>query len=815
MEIRRRDFIKLFGGLSGGALLGSYGVDPMFAVPKQLLDRATFGPRTESWKNTICRLCPGGCGMKVRAINDVPIAVKGNPLNPINRGGMCPLGLNSLHSLYHPDRIQGPLERTGIPGSHSWKALSWDDALGTVAEKLRELREAGSSHHAVFLGSDEQGVMQSHISKFMTAFGSPNTFRFSSDESKDAGYVLTMGTPKIPSPDIVNSRLVVSFGSNFLEEGPSPIYFTKLYSRHDEQDTKYIQIDVRLNRTAANADSWIPIKPGTYGALALGVAYVLIREELYDTSFVRQSTFGFEDWVDGNGIRHSGFKSLVLGEYYPEKVQEITGVPSAKILELGRELGNTRPSVALCDQGAIDHTNGTFTIMAVNAVNALLGNYESDGGFYFIDDVPLSDLGQFKTDAQARRSLAEPTVGQSADGAFPLSSFTMESFIQNALDGTPYPIEVLFIKGGNPLFQTIHQKTLAQALQRIPLVVSFDSMMSETSEYADIVLPEHHFMEQWDAVSHVESVGFTHVGIQQPIVQPLYDTRHVGDVLIDLAQRIGGNVSKAFRYGSYEEGLRLSLKGVYDSRVGAITAEGTGRRWLEFLNQRGWRNDRHSSFDDFWTRLTKYAGWWNPIRKKKNLRSVFRTPSRKFEFHSQVLENIVEKTMKGDSENRTKEQVLKNIGISAGGDTAFLPHYEPVSSEGGDLPLQLISFRLMSVGDGRGASLPMMQELFGHAVNRHWDSWAQIHPTTADQYKIIDGEWMLVYSPQGSLRIRSKISKGIIPGVVAIPFGLGHTSGGRYARDHGVNPHAVMKGLQDRLSGRESRHATRVRIAAE
>src|SRR3972149_11407329 len=112
MEIKRRDFLKLFGGASGALLVG--GLDDVMALPEEWLEKGKNGPRIESWQNTICGLCPSGCGLRVRLVDAIPVSVKGNPVYPVNKGGLCPLGLNALHSLYHPDRIKRPLKRTDL-----------------------------------------------------------------------------------------------------------------------------------------------------------------------------------------------------------------------------------------------------------------------------------------------------------------------------------------------------------------------------------------------------------------------------------------------------------------------------------------------------------------------------------------------------------------------------------------------------------------------------------------------------------------------------------------------------------------------------
>lgn len=815
MEIKRRDFIKIFGGMSGAVLLGGCGLEDVFKLPEKLAAKTQNGPRIETWINSTCGLCPGGCGIRVRLVDGVPAYVKGNPLHPINQGGMCPLGLNALHLLYHPDRITGPLKRTGNPESGKWESTSWDDALGTIAETLQKLRSDGKSHQIAFLGHNERGLMHRHIARFMEAYGSPNYYRFSSAQNNDVAYTLLHGHARQPAFDFLSARLILSFGSNFLEEGPSPVYYTKLYSHHHDRQTRYIQIEPRLSLTAANADRWIPIRPGTYGALALGIAYVLIREELYDVNFVRDHTFGFENWTDASGGKHLGFKNIVLGNYYPDIVSDITGVPSLTILELARELGNARPALVLGDQASADNTNGVFSLMAIQSLNALLGNFEPEGGIYFIEEPPYTSLPAVQQDALAKKANRETPVAQASDITFPLSSFPIESFVNNILADRPYPLSVLFLYGGNPLFQTLNRHGFSEALAKIPLVVSFDSMITETSEYAHFILPDHTFLEKWDEVSNVPSINFTHASVQQPVVQPLYDTRHTGDVLIDLAHRLGGSVSSSFPLSNYADQIKHVMKGVYESGEGAVVSEGVQRLWMEYLQQRGWQIGRYASFEEFWKLLLDRGGWWNPIRKRKRPEEIFKTPSKKFEFYSQNLKRTIEGLIEkigGKEVSYNPELVLNRLNISARGDSVFLPHYEPVPYEA-DRPLYFITFQLLANPDGSHSNLPMMQEMFGSSARRYWTSWVEIHPETAAMHNIDDGAWIWVESSIASLKAQAKITPGIMPGAVAIPFGMGHWSSGRYAKGYGVNPNSIMRNLYDLLSGKPALEGTKVRIS--
>ena len=815
MEIKRRDFLKLFGSISGALVLNGCGLDEVIELPDTLLEKATGGPGIESWSNTICSLCPGGCGIRVRLIDGIPVYVKGNRVYPVNQGGMCPLGLNALHALYNPDRVKTPLKRSGDPGSGKWEPVTWDDALKTISEKLATLRKEGKSHQVGFLGYDERGLMREHISRFMRAFGSPNYYQFSLTQNDTVAYQLLQGRSQVPAYDFLNAKLILSFGANFLEDGYSPVYYTKLYSRHRERQTRYIQIESRMSLTAANADWWVPVRPGTYGALALGIAYILIREELYDMEFVKAHTLGFEDWIDQSGEKHVGFKTFVLGNYYPERASEITGVPSATILELARELGNTRPALVLGDGGAIANTNGTFALMAVHSLNALLGNFEREGGIFFIDEAPFQKHSAVPEDATSRKGNRQTPIADSEDVAFPLTNFSIDSFAKNVLSDRPYPLSVLFLYRGNSLFQTLNHHDFANALRKVELIVSFDSVINETSEHAHLILPEHTFLEKWDEVPNVPSVGFTHVGIQHPVIQPLYDTRHTGDVLIEIARRVGGTVGAAFPFDTYEEEIKYRMKGVYSSGEGAVATEGVRQLWLEYLQQRGWQIGRYASFEEFWDRLLEHGGWWNPIRKKKSWREVFRTPSGKFEFYSQKLKTSIDLLVDevgGRRSPQNVELVLNRLNISARGDTVFLPHHEQVPYEQ-DMPLHLITFRVLPNRDGQASNLPMMQEMFGYATRRYWSSWVEIHPETAATYGIADGAWVWVESSIGRVKVQAILSQAIMPNVVAIPFGLGHTSYGRYAKGHGVNPHWILRNLYDLISGKPALEATKARVS--
>ncbi len=818
MEIDRRDFIKLVGGVTGAITVGTYGCKNIIEVPEKLIELAKEGPKIETWKNTICGQCSAGCGIRVRLIDGIPVYIKGNPIYPVNRGGMCPSGHSALEVLFNPDRIKQPLKRKGLKGGGKWEKLKWEDAIKNISAKLIELRNTENPHKVAFLNcSSKKGLMNDHIYQFMKSFGSPNYFQFHSIKNNVVPYNLLQGTNKIPSYDLLNSKYILSIGSNFLEDGYSPVYYTKIYSHLREntktKHTRLIQVESRMSLTAANSNLWIPIKPGTYGAFALGVAYVLIREELYDKDFVQKNVFGFEDWVDSNGKTHLGFKSNVLSNYYPEEVSKITNVPAETILEIARELGNNKPSVVMGNECVSENTNGTFSQMAIYSLNALLGNFEKKGGVFFVDEPPLNKLPTLNLDSVAKKGNKVKPITKSNENKYPLSDFSFESFTKNILKDNPYSIEVLFIYGGNPLFNSLDHHNFSEVLKKIPMVVSFDSFITETSEYADIILPDNTSLESWDEFSNVPSVGFTHVGIQQPIIEKLYDTRNSADVILDLSKIISSNIAKSLPFKTYKEEIKYTVKALYKSGKGAIISKGSQTSWIDFLQQRGWQIGRYNSFEDFWNLLTKNSGWWNPKRKRNNYRSLFKTKSGKFELYSNKLEKIINKLIikSGGDTPENRENILHNLNISVRGDKIYLPHHENVNADD-NFPLNLVTYSLLTNSNGQASNQPMMQEMFGYTVKEYWNTWAEINPITAKEYGIKKDNLIWVESSTGSLKLKAKFNPGIMLDVIAVPFGLGHTSYGRYAKGYGENPLTIMSNRYDSINGNQALQATKVKI---
>ncbi len=373
----------MLGVASGTLGIGGCGRD--WLVPDRLVELAQRGPGLESQAPTICGLCESGCGLTVRLVDGLPVGLKGNPHHPLNRGGLCPVGQAGLEVLYAPHRLQAP-QRRGAGGE--LEPVSWDDALAEVGDLLRQLRSENQGSRVALLTDEPGQLFRDLADSFARAIGSPN---ISSTKSEGLlPFTLTQGIAQVPGFDVGKSDLVMSFGLDLYEDGPTPLHAISAMvgSRATEDRAAHIYAGTRLSAGSAKAEIYVPISPGTHGALALGVAHVLVREGNYNRDFVAEHTFGFEDWIDDRGHERLGFRRLLLERYYPDRVARICGCDAATVVRVARRLGEASAPLAVSGGEANQGSNATWTGVAVHSLNALLGVFDRPGGVSLPPPIP-------------------------------------------------------------------------------------------------------------------------------------------------------------------------------------------------------------------------------------------------------------------------------------------------------------------------------------------------------------------------------------------------------------------------------------------
>ena len=770
MRLTRRGFLQAVGVTAGGAALAGA---PSVATEQAGRDLARWATPEEQWTPSICQQCPAGCGLLVRTMDGEAVGLRGNPAHPVNRGALCPKPFGALQALHDTNRHRGPMLREGERGSGRFKSIGWDEALDLVTGRLGNLRSQGLAHTVVTLGGQYRGLRDALWARFTQAYGTPNYVRMRclAPERPTLTHRLMHGVTSPLTYDLERAQFVLVFGAGLLESWLSPVAAGRALAALRDGGRRprgtLVVVDPRRSLSAAAADRWVPIRPGTDGILALGIAHVLLREELHDRAFLERETTGFEDWKDVTGRRHRGLKAAILEDYDPVRVAEATGASVDTITSVAREMGRARPALVIGERGPSFGPEDLATRMAIHTLNALVGSIGIEGGLALAGELPLAPLPAIRTDEVARRGTGHPRLDGAGDGPYRLAPDVPQVLPARILAGEPYPVNALFLMATDPVANHPAGGEFAAALARIPLVVSFSPFPDASTRLADLILPDHAFLERWqdDPVTHL--AGFTCWSLARPAALPRHQTRSTGDVLLQLAKRLGGGIAESLEWEKYEDLLYETARGLHEAKRGHVGAPGEEEH-------RGQSSPEFEAYDDFWEALGKRGAWWDPAPPPRR-RGPFKTPSGKLQL------------------------------FAAGPTGEVLARPEPKSPAAVtdvSFPLILNTYRLATRPVGGGRNQPWLVESAAVPVGGAWRSWVEIHPEDARRLAVRSGDPVWVESSKGRLRLGARIKIGGLPGIVHIPL---HGAGSE-------NPNALIVDRTDPTRGMGLFTATRVRV---
>ena len=794
--MERREFLAALAKCTTAVTVLQF--DTLLAASGYHEDGPYNGPLLTSYMSSTCGACPGGCGIRVRRVDGVPVAIEGNPVHPISRGGLCPVGVSAMALLIHPDRIRQPLMRSGPRGSGQFEPVTWEAAEQVLAEKLSELRNGGTPEELLLLNHRRKGPGAEMLRAFMADFGSPNLYSMS-DPSTSVCTTVWGGAASEISYDLENARLALCFGYPVFEGGDNPVYFAGLRQRWlnaEEQKGRFIVIDPRLSASAAKAERWVPIRSGTHGLLALGLAYLIIKEQLYDARFVSESCAGFEDETDRNGRVTEGFKSHVLKTYYPAFVSEKTGVPLDQIISLARMFAATPGAIALPGAGVTATADGVYQAWSVMALNALAGRLGTRGG------VGPASVYPFREPA-LKEPTAPPLVSASTEQYPYLSGRgAIESLPEAILAGTPYRIKVAILNNVNPVYDSTQGNRFRQALQNIPFSVAVACLQDETSLLADLVLPDCTFLEKYDLVIPESQYSHPVIGIMQPAIAPLYDSRQSEEVFLSLAKRLLPDPwAQSADYRAYVE---TRGKDMFQSNVGALFSDQFTVSFESLLAERGWRRKEYQDFGEFWKQLKVTGGWWDPIRRQDAETGQVPAASSRFHFRSEALSLRYGRSPEG------LNSVLASAGLGSNGQAEMLGahrRFDDQSESPDYLSLHLIELTTLR---GEGARIEKIADMAGYYDNVSWQCWVELNPETAAELHLHRDQRVWVESLYGKKQMPLLFNPGLTPGVAAIPIGLGRV--GAFA--YGDNIYDILSPVRECFTGMPAIAETKVRVYA-
>lgn len=820
MELNRRNFIKLLVG-------GAVGIQ-ITPLPWKLTDDIAIWTQNWPWVpvppvgafesvSSVCTLCPGGCGIAVRKVDDRAVKIEGRTDYPVNPGGICPVGMGGLQLLYDEDiRFTRPMKRVGPRGAGVFQDISWEEAIETVSSRIAGLRSQGRPESLAAVDGTMWGsTMSLLIDRFLQAVGSPNYLRIpDAEETYRMTSSLMTGYDGPLACDIENADFVLSFGCGFLEgwQGAGRVInaWRILREKALKEKAKVIQVESRASNTASKADGWIAVKPGTEAALALGISHVLIKNGLYNKPFVREQGFGFDDWTSPDGKEHIGFKTIVLKKYSPSQVAAITGLSPSQIESLALDFAKAKAPVALFGKGKGALNGSLYEFMSVMALNALSGNLNRPGGVMVCDPLPLKGLPDFARDAVASKGGAKPRLDGAGGPNFPFTGSLINNFADTVAAGAASPVDTLLVFSSNPAFTLPDGGAFRKALRKIPFIVSFSPFRDETAAMADLILPDHTYLEKRDDVTWPAALQFPLYGLTRPVVEPLYDTRHSGDVILQIAGTLGDTIADAFPWKGYGEVLKTRVEGLFESGSGLVRYDSATPVW-ESVKTGGTINPDYKDVDELWESLQSGGLWYRPRYPVNEGEYRFKTPTGKFEFYSTRLEQALSENAQGSS----REEVLKAMGVQERGDEVFVPHFEETVAgrETSGYPLQLVPYEMVNLASSWVPNPPFLKKtLFDNELLKN-ESFAEINPKTAEKYGLKEGQRVWIESPSGKVRVRVTLFEGAMPGIVYLPLGLGHSAYDEFLKGKGVNPNNIIQPSKDPVSGLPVWWNTPVRIS--
>jgi len=468
------------------------------------------------------RMDHGGCGLLIHVKDGMVVRIQGDPESH-TKGYICAKGRAHMERLYHPDRLKYPQKRIGEKGENRWQRISWDEALGTIAEKLLECKNLYGPETALFMQGTPKGLENPLLYRFARSFGSPNVAATGSVCFAPRLGASLVTTGFYPHPDLGHPpELIVVWGSNHISTSADGVLAPEL-GRALKKGAKVILVDPAKRGVARRSDVWLQIKPGADGLLALGMIKVIIEEELYDKEFVETWTSGFEE-----------LKTLAAAHSLRD-IEKKTWISTTDLKNAARLYARAESACILWGN-AIDHNiNSVQTARALLILMGLSGNLDRPGGNINAVAPKVVRPGDFML-GEKYRLIKDKMIGKNFKLASMLGFVPLHEAIKSILHEDPYKIRSVYIQCTNPLMSYPNLEDTFEAFKKVDFCVVADVFMTPTAQMADIVLPvATHF--EFDDLGFY-ALPFGRILARPKIIDPPGECRSDVKIINDLAMRL-------------------------------------------------------------------------------------------------------------------------------------------------------------------------------------------------------------------------------------------------------------------------------------
>ena len=799
-----------------------------------------FSPRTHTQRKAVpsaCWQCTTRCSIIGYVEDGRLVKIEGQPAAIRNRGRICAKGQGGVGQDNDPDRILYPLRRVGKRGEGKWKRVSWDEALGELAERLKKLRDAGTPEKFVFhYGRLKGGCNKLIKGAFMSTYGSSSIGNHTSicEGGKWVAQELTWGK-HYDNWDAERTRYVLNFGSNVFEAHTNHVpVATRLAEAIGSGRARMVTFDVRLSNTAARSSEWLPVRPGTDLAVVLAMCNVIMREDLY-----KGEGEAFLEFVKATRNPNASTAEKIaalkehLAQYTPEWAEEVSGVDAYAIARIAREFATVKPAVVISYRGAVAHYYGSETERAIQMLAAITGNIDNPGGRCKSVGAKWKYPKGPKNKPKAKKlKIFDGFKGQVA---FPNHHVSNQVFnmIRDGSAGRP---EVYMWYGYQPIYSNADCKANREVLMdetMIPFTVSTSPFYDESTEVADLVLPDTTYLERWDWEDNSSPDQVPEFYFRQPMVEPMGEVRDAADVFCELAERIGMPLG----FSTQEEFVRLSCE---------MTPEIKAAGGFDYMRKVGVWHDPNAKpkFYSYMKEVPaeKLTGekvlfdpdtgvYWDwsksEAESEEEARSTGYTNT-KHAYKGYIGQRVGGRVVAGFKPDKVNKSGYFELYSNLMEDKGFapLPTYEAIPEHAtmAEDDLILTTYKVNVQSHSRTQNCKWLTEIYH-------DNPAWINPETAARRGIADKDRIKVTSAVGEIETVARVTPAVVPGVIAVSMHCGHWAYGRYAsgkrspfgvdqlddkwiwwKTHGEHPNWLIPNSPDPISGEQRWMDTVVRV---
>src|SRR5216684_4172445 len=670
--------------------------------------------------------CPDACGVLITVENGLATKIQGDPAHPITRGFLCGKVAKYLDRVYSPERVLYPMRRvlpkgpqaeagnsTRTGSTAALQRITWDEAFDEITVRFKTIiEEFGSEAILPYSYGGTLAVLNgaSMDRRFFHRLGASQLDRTICSTAGEEGLKSVIGVKLGTEPEqFRDSRYIIAWGANIHANN---VHLWPFIAEARRSGAKLAVIDPYRTRTAKCADWYLPINPGTDAALALAMMHVIINEHLFDADYVARYTLGFEQ------LRAK------VQEYPPERAAQWTGISATDIVKLAREYATTRPAVIRVNYGVQRSECGGMSTRTIAMLPCITGSWQEAGG-----GLRLSTSGAYGLNREAlqRENLMQESLGRPAR----VVNMVELGKALNTLDKPP--LQALFVYNSNPAAFCPNHNDVVRGLRRSDLfTVVHEQFLTDTTDYADIVLPATTFFEHKDLQT---AYGHYYLQISNQAIDPVGECRSNVETFRALAERMG------FEDECFRETVDSMIDRALQSpnpRLKGITRDRLEREHRIRLNFESGTN--HVGTDAF-VRPAERSSAENAAPFLPFAQGSFPTPSGKAEFYSETL----------------KRQGLDPV-------VAFSPPGESrhgSGSKAAGFPLELLARKPDNHLNSSFANLPSVRQM------EPWIGDLEMHPTDAEARGVRDGDQIRAFNPRGEIVLKARVDGSVRPGVVA------------------------------------------------